>query len=73
MPGKRKYLPYRLTKEEKRSASLRRKLSRCIRKVEKKSCPKSAKKNGRYDYKKCYVNPVAICRAAVKKSKRKKK
>jgi hypothetical protein len=69
MPGrKRKYLPYGLTAKEKRDPVLRKKLSRCIRSVEKKSCPVSAKrKDGTYDYGKCEVNPVAVCRASIKK------
>lgn len=49
---KRKYLP-------------RKKLTSCIRKVEKQACPTSAKKNGKYDYRKCLANPVAVCRASV--------
>lgn len=62
---KRKYLPHRLTKEEKADPKLRKKLASCIKAVEKKSCPKSAKKNGKYDYKKCLYNPVAVCRASI--------
>jgi len=68
MPGrKRKYLPYGLTKKEKKDPVLRRKLARCIKSVEKKSCPKSAKKKGKYDYRKCTANPVAVCRASLKR------
>jgi hypothetical protein len=63
----RAYLPYGLTKAEKRSPALRRKLASCIRQVEKASCPKSAKKAGKYDYRRCATNPVAICRSALKK------
>lgn len=80
MPKGRKYLPYGLTKKEKRSPKLRRKLSSCIKKVEKKACPKSAKrKDGTYDYEKCMANPVRVCRVSVggvkriKKSKKKKR
>ena len=62
---KRKYLPYGLTKREKKDVKLRHKLSRCIRRVEKKACPKSAKKGGKYDYKKCRYNPVAVCRRSI--------
>ena len=65
----RKYLPKYLTKAEKRSPSLRKKLASCIRKVEKSSCPKSAKKDGKFDYKKCRANPVAVCRAQLKRGK----
>lgn len=60
----RRYLPYGLTEEEKANPSLRRKESRCIRAVEGKSCPKMAMTHdGKYDYTKCKVNPVAVCRA----------
>lgn len=69
---KRKYLPYRLTKEEKADPKLRKKLASCIKLVEKKACPLSAKKKGKYDYSKCEVNPVAVCRFQLKKSKKKK-
>jgi len=73
LPGKkRKYLPYGLTKREKKDPVLRRKLASCIRKVEKRACPKSAKKKGRYDYTKCFYNPVAVCRASLKKKAKKK-
>ncbi len=45
---------------------MREKLSRCIRAVEKKSCPPSAKgSDGKYDYSKCRYNPAAVCRASV--------
>lgn len=68
---KRKYLPSGLTKAEKRSPALRKKLARCIRKVEKSSCPKSAKRmDGTYDYKKCRANPVSVCRASLKKKRK---
>lgn len=74
MPGKkRKYLPYGLTKKEKKDPKTRKKLISCIRKVEKRACPKSAKKGRKYDYKKCMVNPVAVCRASIEKPKKKKK
>lgn len=63
----RAYLPYGLSKAERRSPSLRRKLSSCIRQVEKSACPKSAKKKGHYVYSRCEVNPVAVCRSALKK------
>jgi len=63
----RKYLPRGLTKIEKRSPALRKKLARCIKAVEKSSCPKSAKRAGRFDYKKCAVNPVAVCRSRLEK------
>jgi len=67
MPGRhREYLPSHLTQSEKRSPKKLKKLSSCIKKVEKKSCPKSARKsNGKYDYGKCRVNPAAVCRASV--------
>lgn len=62
----RQFLPFGLTAREKRSPTLRKKLSRCIRKVEKEACPKSAKRKGKIDFKKCKVNPVAVCRSALK-------
>lgn len=73
MPGrKRKYLPYGLTEREMESAELRHKLSSCIRKVEKKACPKSAKKkSGKYDYSRCKYSPVAVCRASIEGQRRK--
>lgn len=65
----REYLPYGLTEEEKSDPELLRKLSSCIEKVEKKSCPESAlKPDGKYDYEKCSVNPVAVCRVSVERS-----
>ena len=68
MPRGRAYLPYGLTKREKRSPTLRRKLSKCIKDAEKKSCPKSARKHGgKYNYKKCHYNPVAVCRARLER------
>jgi len=67
MPKRRRYLPYALTKREKRSPKLRRLLSRCIKKVEKTQCPKRAlRKDGTYNYDLCKVNPVAVCRASLK-------
>uniref|UniRef100_A0A6M3LVV0 Uncharacterized protein n=1 Tax=viral metagenome TaxID=1070528 RepID=A0A6M3LVV0_9ZZZZ len=70
MPKRRKYLPYALTAREKRSPKLRRKLSRCIKKVEKAQCPKRAlRKDGTYNYARCKVNPVAICRATLARAK----
>lgn len=63
----RAYLPSGLTKAEKRSPALRRRLSSCIRQVEKAACPKSAKRRGKFDYGKCKYNPVAVCRASVKR------
>lgn len=66
MPRDREYLPRGLTAEEKRDPRLRAKLARCIRAVEKKSCPASAKKDGKYIYSAgCTVNPVAVCRASI--------
>lgn len=68
MPRRRRYLPFALTKREKRSPALQKKLARCIKKVEKAQCPKRAlRKDGTYNYKLCKVNPVAICRSALKK------
>ena len=53
-PGPRKYLPHGLTACEKAHPSVRKKLSSCIRKLEKKP--------GAYvDF-----NPPAICRASIK-------
>ncbi len=70
MARRRRYLPYALTAREKRSPSLRRLLSRCIKKVEKKQCPKKAlRKDGTYNYDLCKVNPVAICRSSLRGSK----
>lgn len=64
---KRAYLPYGLTEEEKSDPVLLKKLSSCIEDVEKKSCPESAKSEGKIDYSKCSVNPVATCRASIEK------
>ena len=64
--GKRRYLPSGLTVKERTNAKLRKKLSSCIKQVEKKACPKSAlRKNGTYRYSSCKVNPVAVCRSSV--------
>jgi len=65
----RKYLPKNLTLKERRSPSLRKKLSRCIKTVEKTACPKSAKKNGAYNYKQCSYSPVAVCRSSLTKKR----
>jgi len=66
MPGKkRRYLPRGLTAAEKKSPGVRAKLSRCIKAVEEKSCPSSAKAKGKYDYKKCRYNPVSVCRNSI--------
>ena len=70
MAPKRRYLPYGLTAAEKRSPALRKKLASCIRQVEKTACPKSAKKNAKFDYSKCSANPVSVCRAALKGKRR---
>ena len=65
----REYLPHGLTEEEKADPVLLKKLSSCIEDVEKKSCPESAlKPDGKYDYSKCEVNPVAACRSSIEKS-----
>jgi hypothetical protein len=74
MPGRRhrKYLPKYLTSREKHSPKKLRKLKSCIKKVEKKACPKSARKHGKINYSKCRVNPVAVCRAAVMGKRRKR-
>jgi len=70
MPKRRRYLPYALTAMEKRDTKLRRKLSSCIKKVEKAQCPKKAlRKDGTYNYALCQVNPVAICRASLARAK----
>lgn len=72
--GKRKYLPYGLTKRERRSPVMLKRLSRCIKAVEKKSCPRSAlRKDGTYNYRRCAVNPVSICRSSVEKKKSRKR
>ena len=66
MPKRRRYLPFALTKREKRSPKLRRLLSRCIKSVEIEQCPKKAlRKDGTYKYDLCKVNPVAICRSSL--------
>jgi len=66
MPGKhRKYLPHGLTREERRSPVIRRKIASCIRQVELKVCPKSAKKHGRFIYSECSYNPVKVCRSSI--------
>lgn len=63
----REYRPHGLTEEEKANPELLKKLSSCIEDVEKKSCPESAKKEGKIDYSQCSVNPVAVCRASIEK------
>lgn len=63
----RAYLPRGLTKAEKRSPALRKKLSSCIKQVEKVACPRGAKKRGKFIYSLCQVNPVATCRASLKR------
>ena len=70
MPKKRQYLPRGLTKREKASPALRKKLASCIRQVEKTACPKSALRRGKYDYSKCSANPVAVCRASLRAGKK---
>jgi len=70
MSKRRAYLPRGLTKREKASSALRKKLASCIRQVEKTACPPSAKKRGKYDYSKCSANPVAVCRASLRAGKR---
>jgi len=67
MPARRRYLPFALTKAEKRSPALQKKLASCIKQVEKTACPKSARRKDGYDYKKCKANPVAVCKSALKK------
>jgi hypothetical protein len=65
----RKYLPHGLTTEEKGSKSLQEKLSRCIDKVEQRCCKGHSTilyEDGA-DYSQCSCNPVAVCRASVKK------
>jgi len=57
--GPRGYLPHGLTECEKEHPHVLKKLSRCIRKVEKREgCMPP--------YTDCPVNPVAVCRASVK-------
>lgn len=56
----RAYLPYGLTTKEKESASLRKTLSRCIKKAEIRCCGGHTT-----DYASCDCNPVAVCRASV--------
>lgn len=57
-PG-RKYEPHGLTECEKTHPKILKKISRCIRKVEKREeCTPP--------YDDCPVNPVAVCRASVK-------
>lgn len=58
-PESRRYLPHGLTPCEKSHPAILRKLSRCIKKVEKREgCSPP--------YTNCAVNPVAVCRASVK-------
>jgi hypothetical protein len=68
MPN-RAYLPHGLTSREKSDPQLKAKLSRCIRKVEQTSCPKGTGSN----YKKCRVNPAAVCRKSVEGLGRKRR
>lgn len=57
-PVGRAYLPHGLTECEKAHPSVKRKLSRCIKKVEKREgCTPP--------YTTCQVNPVAVCRASI--------
>lgn len=56
----RAYLPHGLTTLEHSSATLRHKLSRCIKAIEASSCPAGFK-----NYGECSVNPVAACRASI--------
>ena len=58
-PVGRHYLPYGLTECEKGHPSVVKKLSRCIKKVEKRE-------GCRPPYIDCPVNPVAVCRASIK-------
>ena len=60
-PRTRRFLPHSLTEEEKASLTLRRKLSKCIKKTEVRCCGSPTT-----DYGKCSCNPVAVCRASVK-------
>ena len=53
-PRRRKYLPHGLTKCEKKYASVRRKLSRCIKKLEPRELAGEIK------------SAVAVCRASIK-------
>lgn len=59
-PRTRAYLPSHLTACEKSHASVRKKLSRCIKEAELKCCGAHTT-----DYSKCSCNPVAVCRASV--------
>ena len=69
----RQYLPSGLTKAEKRSPALRKRLSRCIRAVEKTACKGVRKVKGKLDYAKCRYNPVAVCRNSIYGKRRRKK
>jgi len=60
-PRTRGFLPHNLTECEKAHANIRRRLSRCIKKVEIRCCGHHTK-----DYASCECNPVAVCRATVK-------
>ena len=60
-PRRRRYLPHHLTEREKADAGLRRRLSRCIKKVEIRCCGAPTT-----DYSGCTCNPVAVCRASLK-------
>jgi len=56
---KKKNNPHGLTKCEKRHPSVRRKLSSCIKELEKRSGCKSP-------YTNCAINPVAVCRSSIR-------
>jgi len=57
----REYAPYGWSRCEASHPKVQKKLKSCIKKVEKKQCPRRFK-----SYKECTVNPVAVCRNAIK-------
>jgi len=62
-PRTRGFLPHGLTgltECEKEHSDIRRKLAKCIKKVELKCCGRHTK-----DYSACECNPVAVCRASI--------
>jgi len=59
-PRTRAFLPHVLTRCERASERVQRKLSGCIKSVEMKCCGKHTT-----DYSDCECNPIAVCRATV--------
>jgi hypothetical protein len=60
--GDYSYLPHNPIKGlQEVDPRLEHKIKACVKVVEKRACPKGEK-----DYRKCEVNPVAVCQASVK-------